>query len=172
MSRWRKAPIPEDEARRLASLKSLGLLDTPPDPRFDRITRLASRYFAVPIALISLVDRDRQWFKASVGLDIVETSREASFCAYTVVDRKTVVVNDALADDRFAENPLVIGEPRVRFYAGAPLILSNGTCLGSQCLMDTRPRWFAADDTRLLEDLRDLAVSELEREPAPIEARA
>jgi ribonuclease BN (tRNA processing enzyme)/GAF domain-containing protein len=172
MSRWRKAPIPEDEARRLASLKSLGLLDTPPDPRFDRITRLASRYFAVPIALISLVDRDRQWFKASVGLDIVETSREASFCAYTVVDRKTVVVNDALADDRFAENPLVIGEPRVRFYAGAPLILSNGTCLGSLCLMDTRPRWFAADDTRLLEDLRDLAVSELEREPAPIEARA
>jgi CheY-like chemotaxis protein len=172
MSRWRKAAVPDDEARRLASLKASGLLDTPPDPRFDRITRLASRYFAVPIALISLVDRDRQWFKASVGLDIVETSREASFCAYTVVDRKTLVVNDALADDRFAENPLVIGEPRVRFYAGAPLILSNGTCLGSLCLMDTRPRWFAADDTRLLEDLRDLAVSELEREPVPIEARA
>ncbi len=167
-SRWKKATIPADEERRLAALSSLNILDTPPEPRFDRITRLASRYFAVPIALLTLVDRDRQWFKSCVGLHYSETPREQAFCAHTVMARQTIVVNDALADDRFAENPLVIGEPRIRFYAGSPLILSNGTCLGTLCLLDTRPRWFAADDTKLLEDLRDLAVAELEREPVTI----
>ena len=172
LSRWKKAPIPADEQRRLGALSALDILDTPPDPRFDRFTRLASRYFAVPIALITLVDRDRQYFKSRVGLHITETPREAAFCAHTIIERKTLVVNDALADDRFAENPLVVGEPRVRFYAGAPLILRDGTCIGSLCLLDTRPRWFAVEDTKLLEDLRDLAVIELEREPAPIEARA
>ena len=166
MSRWKKAAIPADEERRLATLRATGLLDAPPDARFDRITRLASRFFAVLIALITLVDRERQWFKSGVGLHIPETSRESSFCAHSVFDRATLVVNDALVDDRFAENPLVVGEPRVRFYAGAPLILQDGSCLGSLCLLDTRPRWFSAADVQLLEDLRDLAVSEMERERA------
>jgi ribonuclease BN (tRNA processing enzyme) len=165
-SRWKKAPLPDDEERRIATLESLGLLDTPPDPRFDRVTRLASQFFDVPIALLTLVDSNRQWFKSCVGLKIVETTRESAFCAYTVVDRTTLVINDALVDDRFAENPLVVGTPRVRFYAGAPLILSDGTCVGSLCILDTRPRWFHANDRKVLEDLRDIAVMELERDPS------
>jgi ribonuclease BN (tRNA processing enzyme) len=162
-SRWKKAAIPADEAHRLIVLRATGLLDTPPEARFDRITRLASRFFAVPIAVIALVDREREWFKSAVGLYIRETSREASFAAHSVFDRATLVVNDALVDDRFAENPLVVTDPRMRFYAGAPLILQDGTCLGSLSLFDTRPRWFAAADIELLEDLRDLVVSEVER---------
>ena len=165
-SRWRKAAIPKDEEIRLETLRSINLLDTPPDARFDRITRLAGRFFAVPIALITLVDSERQWFKSCIGLEIRETSRESSFCAHAVFNRKTLVVNDALADDRFAENPLVVDEPRVRFYVGSPLILKDGTCLGALAVLDTRPRWFAASDVQLLEDLRDLAVSEIERERA------
>ncbi|HEV8020112.1 MAG TPA: GAF domain-containing protein [Candidatus Lustribacter sp.] len=164
ISRWKKAPIPPDEDRRLTTLRAMDILDTPPESRFDRITRLASRFFAAPIALITLVDRDRQWFKSRIGLIIKETSREMSFAAHVVAERTTLVVNDALVDDRFAENPLVVGEPRVRFYAGAPLIMQDGTCLGAVSVMDTRPRWFAASDVQLLEDLRDLAVSEIERE--------
>lgn len=163
-SRWQKASVPADEERRMATLRALRLLDTPPEPRFDRLTRLASRFFAVPMAAIALVDRDRQWFKSSVGVTFKETSRDSAFAAHVVVNRTTLVVNDALLDDRFAENPLVIAEPRVRFYAGAPLILLDGTCIGTLSLLDTRPRWFAASDIQLLEDLRDLAVSEIERE--------
>jgi ribonuclease BN (tRNA processing enzyme)/GAF domain-containing protein len=165
-SRWRTAALPKNEETRLAALHAMGLLDTPPEPRFERITRLASRFFELPIALLTLVDRDRQWFKSSVGWKLEETPRESSFCAHTVFDRATMVVSDALFDDRFAENPLVVGEPRIRFYAGAPLILSDGNCVGTLCLLDTRPHRFAAADIRLLEELRDLAVSELEREPA------
>jgi len=161
-SRWKKAAMPANEAKRLTKLGEMALLDTPPDPRFDRVTRLASRLFAVPIVLVSLVDRDRDWFKSSVGLELVQTSRESSFSAHTVFEGRTLVVNDALVDDRFAENPLVVGEPRVRFYAGAPLIMQDGSCIGSLCLLDTRPRWFAASDVQVLEDLRDIAVSELE----------
>jgi len=152
--------------QRLASLRALGLLDTPAEARFDRITRLASRFFAIPIALIALVDSDRQWFKSSVGMEIRETSRESAFAAHAVFDRTTMVINDALADDRFAENPLVVGEPRARFYAGAPLILQDGSCIGVLSLFDTRPRWFAATDVALLEDLRDLVIGEMERERA------
>ncbi len=156
--------MPPDEDRRLATLRAMEILDTPPESRFDRITRLASRFFAAPIALITLIDRDRAWYKSRIGVISKETSRETSFGAHVVFDRTTIVVNDALLDDRFAENPLVVGEPRVRFYAGAPLIMRDGTCLGTVSLMDTRPRWFAASDVQLLEDLRDLAVSEIERE--------
>jgi ribonuclease BN (tRNA processing enzyme) len=163
-SRWKKAALPDDEERRIAAINASGLLDTAAEPRFDRITRLASHFFAVPIALITLLDRDRAWFKSAIGLNISETSRESSFCAHTVLVRKTLVVNDALVDDRFAENPLVVGEPRVRFYAGAPLIMQDGSCLGTMTLLDTRPRWFSAADVQLLEDLRDLAVGEIERE--------
>ncbi len=165
-SRWKKAAIPHDEERRLASLHATALLDTAPDERFDRITRLASRLFAVPVALVTLVDRERQWFKSCVGLQIGETPRESSFCAHAVLDRGTLVVNDALVDQRFAENPLVVTEPRIRFYAGAPLILRDGSCVGSLCVLDRRPRWFAAADIQLLEDLRDLAVNEIEHEQA------
>ena len=114
--------------------------------------------------MITLVDRDRQWFKSCIGWGVRETPRESAFSAHVVFDRQTLVVNDALTDDRFAENPLVVGEPRVRFYAGAPLIVRDGSCIGTLSLFDTRPRWFAATDVQLLEDLRDLAISEIERE--------
>jgi ribonuclease BN (tRNA processing enzyme) len=164
MSRWRKAPIPADEERRLAVLRSLDLLDTKTDVRFDRITRLASHLFAVPIVQLTLIDHDRQWCKSAVGSHDTESPRELSFCAHAVFSRTTLVVNDALVDDRFAENPLVVGAPRIRFYAGAPLILDDGVCIGTLCVLDTRPRWFATADVHLLEDLRDLAVSEIEHD--------
>jgi phosphoribosyl 1,2-cyclic phosphodiesterase len=164
-SHWMKAAIPADEEQRLATLQSLMPLDLPYDPRFDGIVRVASRFFEVPIAAVTLVGRDRQWFKSCVGLHMTDTSREAAFCAHTVFERTTLVVNDALTDDRFAENPLVIEQPRIRFYAGAPLIVSDGSALGSLCLIDTRPRLFSASDVQLLEDLRDLVVSELENQP-------
>jgi ribonuclease BN (tRNA processing enzyme) len=164
MSHWVKAAVPDNEAQRLATLKSVGLLDTPADPRFDRITRLASRFFEVPIALVTLVDADRQWFKSCIGLAISETTRESSFCAHAVTYGTTLVVSDALIDDRFAENPLVMGQPRVRFYAGAPLTMSDGTVLGTLCILDTRPRIFRPADVEHLEDFRDLVVAEIERE--------
>jgi ribonuclease BN (tRNA processing enzyme) len=162
-SRWKKAPLPVDEGKRLATLHSLELLDTPPEPRFDRITDLARRIFDVPVSLITLIDQDRQWLKSCVGIDPIEAPRETSFCAHVVFERKPMVVSDTLTDDRFAENPLVTAMPRVRFYAGAPLILSDGECVGSLCLIDTRPRHLDASNLSVLEGLRDLVVAEIER---------
>ena len=164
-SRWQKASVPADEERRMATLRALRLLDTPPEPRFDRLTRLGEPI----LRRADGGDRVRRPRPAMVQVvasasTFKETSRDSAFAAHVVVNRTTLVVNDALLDDRFAENPLVIAEPRVRFYAGAPLILLDGTCIGTLSLLDTRPRWFAASDIQLLEDLRDLAVSEIERE--------
>jgi phosphoribosyl 1,2-cyclic phosphodiesterase/CheY-like chemotaxis protein len=160
--RWVRAGLPRDEPRRLAALRRLAILDTPPDPRFDRITRIAAAAFDVPIALLSLVDRDRQWFKSCVGLGTRQTPRDAAFCAHAVERRADLVVPDTLQDDRFADNPLVVDEPRIRFYAGAPLVL-DGHCLGTLCILDRRPRTFTDADLRLLHELRDLAVEELRR---------
>jgi phosphoribosyl 1,2-cyclic phosphodiesterase/CheY-like chemotaxis protein len=161
--RWVRAPIPEDEESRLSALKSLCILDTEPDPRFDRITRLAAALFDVPIALINLVDRDRQWSKSACGVDVREVSRDASFCAHVVHSREIVIVSDALRDPRFADNPTVTNEPRVRFYAGVPLILGNGKCVGTLCMIDTRVRSLEGPSIGLLQDLRDLAVQELQQ---------
>ena len=160
---WVRASLPEDEETRLASLRQLRVLDTEPEERFDRITRLAAAIFNVPIALVSLVDRDRQWFKSCYGISAKETSREASFCAHVVYNREMMLVTDALMDPRFADNPLVVNEPRVRFYAGCPLILANGSCVGTLCLVDTSARSLEGRDVGLLQDLRDLAVQELYR---------
>jgi ribonuclease BN (tRNA processing enzyme)/DNA-binding response OmpR family regulator len=162
-SRWKKASVPDDESKRLLALYSLNLLDTAPEPRFDRITDLARKIFDVPVSLISLVDENRQWFKSCIGIDSAESPRETSFCAHVVYSRKPMVVSDTLDDDRFAENPLVTGTPRVRFYAGAPLILSDGDCIGSLCLIDTRPRDLDEGQISVLEGLRDLVVAEIER---------
>jgi DNA-binding response OmpR family regulator len=158
---WMKAPLPEDEERRLACLRDIRILDTEREERFDRITRLAAAVFDVPIALISLVDRDRQWFKSCHGITATETSREASFCAHVVYNRETMLVSDALQDARFGDNPYVINEPRIRFYAGCPLILADGNCVGTLCVIDTRPRSLEGPDVGLLQDLRDLVVQEL-----------
>jgi diguanylate cyclase (GGDEF)-like protein len=131
----------------------LGILDTMPEDRFDRITRLACRAFGVPIALVSLVDRERQWFKSKQGLDICETSRQVSFCAHSVVHEGSLVIPDALLDPRFADNPLVRGDPKIRFYAGQPVHGVDGSRVGTLCLIDRRPRSLVEEDLILLTDL-------------------
>ena len=159
--RWQRAPLPADEDRRLQALHGLRLLDTPAEDRFDRLTRLASAVFGVPMALVSLVDRDRQWFKSRHGLPASETHRDLSFCAHAVANGQVLVVPDTLLDARFAENPLVTGAPRIRFYAGYPLHVEKGVCVGTLCLLDTRPRELATGEHQLLRDLGQLVAQEL-----------
>jgi phosphoribosyl 1,2-cyclic phosphodiesterase/CheY-like chemotaxis protein len=159
--RWVRAKIGEDEAHRLQALHNLNLLDTEPEERFDRYTRLAAALFDVPVALVTLVDADRQWFKSCIGSDQSETSREVSFCAHAVECRDILVVPDALQDPRFADNPLVISGPRIRFYAGAPLFLPGGHCVGTLCIIDRRPRQLSREELGLLTDLSRLVEKEL-----------
>ena len=159
------APIPVDEDRRLVALGALGLLDTPAEDRFDRIVELASLVMDTPIALVSLIDRDRQWFKAGVGLDATETDRDIAFCAHAIVSiEDTFVVEDTLLDERFADNPLVVGDPSIRFYAGHVLRSRDGSAVGTLCAIDRRPR--PRDDARLriLALLGGLVEQEFERE--------
>jgi phosphoribosyl 1,2-cyclic phosphodiesterase len=163
--RWIRAPIPDDEAQRMASLRALNILDTEPEPRFDRLTRLATALFGVPTAMITLIDTDRQWFKACVGLDKKQDSRDTAFCAHVVHAREPMVIEDAFHDPRFADNPLVINEPRIRFYAGYPLFLDNGSCIGTLCLLDTRPRTLHGADLERLRDLAEIAMQELRKPP-------
>ncbi|WP_375742623.1 ATP-binding protein [Corallococcus interemptor] len=154
-------PTPADEPRRLQALRSLCLLDTPAHERFDRIVRAASHLFRVPIALVSLVDEDRQWFKARHGLDVLETPREQSFCAHAILSPATFIVPDALKDPRFHDNPLVLGAPFVRFYAGHPLRAADGSRVGTLCLIDSRPRDFPDADRAALADMAAWAEGEL-----------
>ncbi len=160
-SRWARAATPPDESRRLAALRSLAILDTPMEERFDRITRLAALLGSVPIATITLIDEDRQWFKSAVGLGNRESSRELALCAHVVSSRQPVVVADTLLDDRFAENPLVTGEPRIRAYCGFPVFHEDGSCLGTLCMIDTRPREFSEATLQRFGDLATLAEKEL-----------
>ncbi|MBK5256427.1 MAG: GAF domain-containing protein, partial [Vicinamibacteria bacterium] len=164
--RWIRARLPVNETKRLAALRALAILDTPAEERFDRITRLASATLNVPIALVSLVDQNRQWCKSSFGLDSLGSTRDAAFCSHVVESGTELLVPDTLQDDRFADNPLVSGEPRIRFYAGAPLILDDGSCIGTLCVIDTRPRDMGPSDLAALLDLRDLVVQEIQRKKA------
>lgn len=157
----KKPQIPANEVERLNALQSLSILDTPAEERFDRLTRLAKRLFDVPIALVSLVDENRQWFKSRVGLDAQETPREVSFCGHAIHDDDIFMVNDTHEDDRFADNPLVTGHPDIRFYGGCPLRDTNGNRLGTLCIIDTQPRYFEEDDLDALRDLAELAEREL-----------
>jgi len=159
--RWQRAAKPVDEANRLAALRALNLLDTAPQERFERITRVAKALADVPIAYISFVDENRQWFMSCQGLSAKETPREVAFCAHVVVLRKPLIIPDALLDPRFAENPLVTVDPRVRFYAGFPLILPNGSCIGTLCFVDTRPRQFPPESLIAFEDLAEMAKQEI-----------
>lgn len=152
--------LPEDEQQRLAALRRSGLLDSPGEERFDRLTRLARALFDVPIVLISLIDENRQWFKSRQGLEVCETSREISFCGHAILDEPVFVVGDASQDARFADNPLVTGAPHIRFYAGAPLHF-EGQRLGTLCLIDRRPRQLDAEQLARLRDLADTAEREL-----------
>ena len=138
--RWARGRIPENETARLAALHELGVLDTNRDENFDRITRLATALFNVPASIVTLVDDERQWFKSCHGFDGGESSRDLSFCAHIVYSREPMIVTDTFNDERFADHPRVIGDPRIRFYAGYPLILDDGHCVGTLCLVDTRPR--------------------------------
>ncbi len=158
--RWERAPTPNDEEHRLDALHALELLDTPPEERFDRYTRIAAALFGVPVALVSLVDRNRQWFKSRQGLEVTETSRDMAFCAHAIMSDELMLVEDALNDGRFADNPLVT-ERRVRFYAGAPLRLGDGARAGTLCLMDHRPRRLDDNQQALLRDLGNLVEREL-----------
>jgi phosphoribosyl 1,2-cyclic phosphodiesterase/DNA-binding response OmpR family regulator len=164
--RWVRARLPSNEARRLQALRDLAILDTPAEERFDRVTRLASATLNVPIALVSLVDQNRQWFKSCYGLDSNGATRDAAFCAHVVESGNELVVPDTLLDDRFADNPLVAGDPRIRFYAGAPLVLDDGSCIGTLCVIDIRPRAMGASDLAALRDLRDLVLQEIQRKEA------
>jgi len=153
--------IPVDETQRLRTLRSLSVLDTFPEERFDRFTRLAARLFDVPIALVSLVDQDRQWFKSRQGLEASETSRKISFCGHAILKEGPLVVPDSLRDGRFADNPLVLGEPGIRFYAGQPVHASDGSRVGTLCIIDNQPRDFSSGDQALLADLAAMVDREL-----------
>jgi signal transduction histidine kinase len=151
------------EAARLEALKSMDILDTPAEEAFDRITRMAAELFDTPIALISLIDATRQWFKSKVGLyHPPETPRDVAFCHHTIQNDDVMVVPDARADSRFMENPLVTGTPDIRFYAGAPLRLASGFKLGAMCIIDTKPRTLTAVETRRLATLAQIVVDEME----------
>ena len=157
-----KSPAhPENESKRLDTLRSLNILDTSAEERFDRLTRLAKRLFGVPIALISLVDSDRQWFKSCQGLDASETPRDISFCGHAILGEEIMVVEDATQDERFHDNPLVINDPGIRFYAGFPLTVPNGSKLGTLCVIDRQPRILTDDDRELLNDLGRMAEQEI-----------
>ncbi len=156
-------PILFNELHRLEALRSYRILDTPKEPTFDALTRLAAKHFDVPIALISLVDTNRQWFKASSGLEAEETAREVSFCAHAIVERGVMQVSNANEDPRFARNKLVTGEPGIVFYAGAPLVTEEGFALGTLCIIDRKPRDLLDEEGKTsLKDLASLVMRELE----------
>ncbi len=157
-----KSPVtPPDENKRLETLRTLQILDTAPEERFDRLTRMAKRMFGVPISLVSLVDMDRQWFKSKQGLDATETPRDISFCGHAILGDDVFLIPNALEDERFADNPLVTGAPDIRFYAGSPLKVTNGSKLGTLCLIDREPREFDEEDLALLRDLAAMAEQEI-----------
>ncbi|MCC5792214.1 MAG: GAF domain-containing protein [Legionellaceae bacterium] len=152
---------PAGESDRLAALYELKILDTPPEERFDRIVRLASRYLSAPIAYIALLDTDRQWFKASCGLQAKQTPRNISFCNHTIQQAHPLVVPDARQDERFANSPLVTNAPNIRFYAGFPLSTAEGFKVGTLCISDTSPRQLQPEQLSILKDLADLAEDQL-----------
>lgn len=148
-----KTPVPTNEAFRQAVLDGLRVLDTAPEEPFDRLTRLAARHFKTPIALVSLIDCERQWFKSRVGLEANETGRDAAFCAYAIMSDAPLIVLNATEDARFSDNPLVVGPPHIRFYAGAPLITKEGIRIGTFCIIDVQPRdAFGVEDREALKD--------------------
>ncbi|MBU2097222.1 MAG: GAF domain-containing protein, partial [Gammaproteobacteria bacterium] len=155
--------IPFDEKQRLEKLRALKILDSAPEERFDRLTRMAKKMFGVDVSVVSLVDEGRQWFKSKaedIGLP-TETSRDISFCGHAILGKQVFIVEDTLKDDRFYDNPLVTGDPNIRFYAGYPLKVNNGSALGTLCIFDREPRSFDADDLQLLQDLGTMAEQEI-----------
>lgn len=156
-----EAGLPDNEASRVSALRSLGVLDTPREGRFDRYTRITAQIFDMPIALISLLDQDRQWFKSAEGLDVDQTPRNASFCGHAILGDGVFEVRNARRDPRFRDNPLVLEPPHVRFYAGAPLETPDGHKIGTLCIIDSVPRQLSDDEKTMLKNLADMVVSEI-----------
>lgn len=158
-----KAPLyPSNEAARLKALRDLLILDTRPERRFDLVTAYCRSRFRADIALISLVDADRQWFKSACGIDARETPREISFCGHAILRDEVMVVRDATQDERFHDNPLVTGPPFIRFYAAAPLKLSSGHAIGTLCLICSQPRRLDSEEQEHLQLLAHMLSMELE----------
>ena len=151
-----------DEERRQSSLESYKILDTAAEKVFDDLTLLATAICGTPISLVSLIDEERQWFKARTGLDAEQTPRDQAFCAHAIKDNAPFIVEDAMRDERFVDNPLVTDDPNIRFYAGMPLIVADGSALGTLCVIDREPRSLTAEQLSALAVLRDAVVSQLE----------
>lgn len=157
-----RPPTPPDEADRLRVLHELDVLDTPPEADYDDVVALASRICGVPMSLVSLIDAERQWFKARIGVDASETSRDVSFCAHAILGRDLMVVPDATIDARFANHPAVTNNPGVRFYAGAPLVTSDGYAMGTLCVVDAAPRRLSLAQLQALRALARQVTAQLE----------
>ncbi|HEY9018140.1 GAF domain-containing protein, partial [Thiomicrospira sp.] len=157
-----QAPIiPDYEPERLISLYNLGLLDSQPEERFDRITRLAKSYFDFPIVLISLVDKDRQWFKSTIGIEATELPRDTSFCGHAILQEAVFRIPDARLDPRFADNPFVVGAPHIRAYYGIPLRAPDGFRVGTLCLVDHKPRHLSDEQIDALRDMAKMVEDKL-----------
>jgi GAF domain-containing protein len=156
------APVPPNEKQRLKVLWEYHVLDTVPEEVFDDLTELAARICEAPIALLTLVDEDRQWFKSKIGVTVNETSRDISFCGHAICQSDLFIVPDATKDSRFARNPLVISDPKIRFYAGAPLVTPDGYALGSLCVIDKVPRDLRPEQKQALRILARHVVTQLE----------
>ncbi|WP_428612518.1 sensor domain-containing diguanylate cyclase [Shewanella sp.] len=156
-----KPELPANERERLHALRTLKILDTSHEERFDRVTRMAKRMFGVEISLVSLVDENRQWFKSKQGLDASETPRDISFCGHAINQDGLFIIPNAIEDVRFADNPLVTQEPNIRFYAGYPLKLRQGIKIGTLCLIDSKPKHLNEEDKQLLNDLGAMIEQEI-----------
>ena len=153
--------IPDDEGTRVDTLYDLRILDTEPEERFDRLTRLAKRLLQVPISLISLVDENREWIKSGEGIGNSQVARDISFSAHAILGPDILLIPDTALDERFSDNPLVVDEPHIRFYAGCPLRAPNGSNLGTLCLIDSKPREFSEDEKALLRELTRMAEQDI-----------
>ncbi len=157
------ASKPSNEEKRLEALRGFHILDTPAEQAFDDLVRLASYVCQTPIAMVSFVDRDRQWFKARIGVQVSETSRDMAFCAHAILcPQDLLIVPDASKDDRFFDHPLVTDAPKIRFYAGAPLVTEGGFALGTLCVVDHSPKELSPEQIKALTILRNQVVRELE----------
>lgn len=161
---------PANESARLEALRAYRLLDTQSEQPFDDIVKEVARLLNMPIALVSLVDDERQWFKAKVGIDACETSRDVSFCGHAILSPGVMVVKDATKDPRFADNPLVTGPPHIRFYAGAPLVDAYGMLLGTLCVVDTKPRGLSPKEELLLINKAGEVIEQVRRRDSAKEA--
>ena len=164
--------MPTEESKRLSTLQLYNVLDTASEKSFDDLTLLASGICGTSISLVSFIDENRQWFKSKQGLDVDETPREQAFCDHAIRSNGILIVEDAQVDQRFAHNPLVTGEPKIRFYAGAPLTVGNGQALGTLCVIDHKPRRLSPEQLNTLSVLRDAVVTQLELRRALLDLTA